>query len=100
MYSWGHRNPQRIDWHPISGDLWATEHGNIGNDELNRIEAGVNYGWPEIGGDQMMVGMRPPIFFFTPSVAPSGGLFYTNNTDGRWQHFPDDDRIVRLVPVS
>ena len=77
VYSWGHRNPQRIDWHPVSGDLWATEHGNIGNDELNRIEAGVNYGWPEIGGDQMMVGMRPPIFFFTPSVAPSGGLFYT-----------------------
>ena len=42
IYSYGHRNPQGIDWHPVSGDLWATEHGNIGNDELNRVEAGGN----------------------------------------------------------
>ena len=43
VYSYGHRNPQGIDWHPVSGDLWATEHGDIGNDEVNRIVAGGNY---------------------------------------------------------
>ena len=163
VYSWGHRNPQGIDWHPVSGDLWATEHGNVGNDELNRIEAGANYGWPEIEGDQMRAGMRTPILFFSPSIAPSGGSFYTgqsfpafrndfffgalrgthlhrvqfsasdatmvesderllegefgrirdvvtgpdgalyfctNNTDGRGDLFPDDDKVIRLVPAS
>ena len=44
IYSYGHRNPQGIDWHPASGDLWATEHGAIGNDELNRIQSGLNCG--------------------------------------------------------
>ncbi len=80
VYSWGHRNPQGIDWHPISGDLWSTEHGNVGNDELNRIESGVNYGWPEIEGDQMMAGMRSPVLFFSPTIAPSGGSFYTGQS--------------------
>ena len=80
VYSWGHRNPQGIDWHPLSGDLWATEHGNVGNDELNRIEAGANYGWPEIEGDQMMAGMRSPVLFFSPSIAPSGGSFYAGQS--------------------
>ena len=80
MYSWGHRNPQGIDWHPLSGDLWATEHGNVGNDELNRIEAGANYGWPEIEGVQTMAGMRSPVLLFSPTIAPSGGSFYTGQS--------------------
>ena len=77
VYSWGHRNPQGIDWHPVSGVLWATEHGNVGNDEVNRIEAGANYGWPVIEGEQTMPGMETPVRVYSPSVAPSGASFYT-----------------------
>jgi glucose/arabinose dehydrogenase len=76
VYSSGHRNPQGLDWHPASGDLWATEHGEIGNDEVNRIVAGANYGWPVIQGSQTMPGMQPPVLFFTPAIAPSGASFY------------------------
>ena len=77
VYSYGHRNPQGIDWHPVSGELWATEHGQTGNDEINRIESGANYGWPTIEGAETMAGLRAPVLFFTPSVAPSGASFYT-----------------------
>lgn len=77
IYSYGHRNPQGIDWHPESGDLWATEHGAIGNDELNRVQSGFNYGWPIIEGAETMAGMQTPVLFFSPSVAPSGASFYT-----------------------
>ena len=77
VYSFGHRNPQGIAWHPVSGDLWASEHGQVGNDEINRIEPGANYGWPTIEGVETMAGMRTPVLFFTPSVAPSGASFYT-----------------------
>jgi glucose/arabinose dehydrogenase len=82
VYSWGHRNPQGIDWHPTTGDLWASEHGNSGNDEINVIERGVNYGWPRIEGSQSQSGMATPITFFSPAVAPSGASFY------RGQRFP------------
>ena len=77
VYSYGHRNPQGIDWHPVSGDLWATEHGQTGNDEINRIDSGANYGWPTIEGAETMTAMRTPVLFFTPAVAPSGSSFYT-----------------------
>ncbi len=76
VYSYGHRNPQGIDWHPVSGDLWATEHGDIGNDEVNRIVAGGNYGWPVIEGSGMMPGMMTPALSFSPAIAPSGASFY------------------------
>jgi aldose sugar dehydrogenase len=76
VYSWGHRNPQGIDWHPDSGTMWASEHGNVGNDEINIIEAGVNYGWPRIEAAQTMAGMRTPVTFYNPAVAPSGTSFY------------------------
>jgi aldose sugar dehydrogenase len=48
VFSYGHRNPQGFDWHPATGDLWASEHGSTGNDEINVIRAGANYGWPTI----------------------------------------------------
>lgn len=79
VYSYGHRNPQGVDWHPVSGDLWGTEHGETGNDELNRIEAGGNLGWPVIEGSQTRPDMIAPVRFYTPSVAPSGGSFYTGS---------------------
>jgi aldose sugar dehydrogenase len=77
VYSYGHRNPQGLDWHPVTRDLWETEHGQTGNDELNLILAGRNYGWPVIEGDQSRAGMETPVLFFSPAVAPSGASFYT-----------------------
>lgn len=76
IYSYGHRNPQGLDWHPVTGDLWASEHGSSGNDEINVIDRGVNYGWPRIEGSQTMPDMRVPISFYSPSIAPSGASFY------------------------
>ena len=76
VYSYGHRNPQGLDWHPGNGSLWASEHGNSGNDEVNVIEPGVNYGWPRIEGSQTMPNMRTPVVFYSPAVAPSGASFY------------------------
>ena len=82
VYSWGHRNPQGLDWHPATGDLWASEHGATGNDEINVIRPGINYGWPRIEGAATMPGMEAPIVFFSPAIAPSGASFY------RGQRFP------------
>jgi glucose/arabinose dehydrogenase len=82
VYSYGHRNPQGIDWSPATGDLWGSEHGNIGNDEINVIDSAANYGWPRIEGAATLPGMRTPITFFNPALAPSGASFY------RGQRFP------------
>lgn len=82
IYSYGHRNPQGLDWHPVTGDLWASEHGNTGNDEINVIDAGGNYGWPQIEGGVAMAGMRTPLTFYNPAIAPSGASFY------RGERFP------------
>ena len=82
IYSYGHRNPQGFDWHPVTGDLWESEHGATGNDEINVVDNGANYGWPTIQGNQTRPGMREPITFYNPAVAPSGASFY------RGQRFP------------
>lgn len=82
VYSFGHRNPQGIDWHPQTGELWSSEHGATGNDEINIIDAGADYGWPRIQASETMPGMRTPITFFSPAIAPSGATFY------RGQRFP------------
>ena len=76
IYSYGHRNPQGFDWHPATGDMWASEHGPTGNDEINVIRPGVNYGWPRIEGAATMAGMESPVTFFNPAIAPSGASFY------------------------
>ncbi len=76
IYSYGHRNPQGLDWHPATGDLWATEHGQTGNDEVNVVRRGVNYGWPRIEGAATMAAMETPIAFYNPAIAPSGASFY------------------------
>ncbi len=164
VYSYGHRNPQGLAWHPTTGQFFITEHGPSGHDEVNLVEAGANYGWPEVAG----VGGEPPIT--EPVVesgrntwAPAGATFYggealtplwnnklffgglrgqqihwaelappdyqqvqtegvlfdrrygrireviqvpdgyiyftTSNRDGRGNPTPDDDRILRIVPV-
>jgi glucose/arabinose dehydrogenase len=76
VYTYGHRNPQGLDWHPTSGDLWAVEHGATGNDEVNAIRAGLNFGWPTIEGAETIPGMEPPATFYNPAIAPSGASFY------------------------
>jgi glucose/arabinose dehydrogenase len=82
VYSYGHRNPQGLVW-DTENRLWSTEHGRSGArsgyDELNRIEIGVNYGWPVIEGDQEREGMRRPIAHSGPDEtwAP-GGISYAD----------------------
>ena len=76
VYSLGHRNPQGIDWHPVTGELWETEHGQTHNDEINVIDSGANYGWPTIEAAETRPDMVAPIVFFVPAVAPSGAAFY------------------------
>ena len=76
VYTYGHRNPQGFDWHPTSGDLWESEHGNSGNDEVNAVRLGLNFGWPRIEGAATLSGMEAPITFYNPSIAPSGASFY------------------------
>jgi aldose sugar dehydrogenase len=76
VFSYGHRNPQGFDWHPGTGELWASEHGPTGNDEINVIRAGANYGWPTIQAGQTMPGMIAPVTFFSPAIAPSGASFF------------------------
>jgi aldose sugar dehydrogenase len=84
IYTYGHRNIQGIVRHPATGDIWVTEHGPRGSDELNRIVAGQNYGWPEasLGRDYRtqepfgrrypVPGITSPVFEFLPTLAPSG----------------------------
>jgi glucose/arabinose dehydrogenase len=86
VFSLGHRNPQGLDWHPVTGDLWETEHGNIGNDEVNVVESGKNYGWPVIEADQTRAGMERPIVFYNSSVAPSGAAFYRGSAFPAFQN--------------
>ncbi|WP_339254472.1 PQQ-dependent sugar dehydrogenase [Sporosarcina sp. FSL W8-0480] len=73
IYSYGHRNPQGITW-LLDGTLYASEHGNSANDEINRIEAGQNYGWPIIEGTEGREGMVSPLFTSgaESTWAPSG----------------------------
>jgi glucose/arabinose dehydrogenase len=68
-----------LAWHPITRNLWESEHGQTGNDEINVIDSGVNYGWPVIEGAETRSDMATPLTFFTPAVAPSGADFYTGS---------------------
>ncbi|MDP2605597.1 MAG: PQQ-dependent sugar dehydrogenase [Deltaproteobacteria bacterium] len=88
VYSYGHRNPQGLAWQPKAGRLYATEHGPSGfqgccRDEVNLIEPGKNYGWPEVRGDETREGMVPPVIHAGTSEtwAPTGATF---STRGPW----------------
>ncbi|MCA1065539.1 PQQ-dependent sugar dehydrogenase [Rossellomorea sp. AcN35-11] len=79
VYSYGHRNPQGLAWNK-AGDLYATEHGPNGYDEVNRIEAGNNYGWPKITGDEKGGSLISPLAHSgEPSWAPSGADFWNGD---------------------
>lgn len=98
LYSIGHRNPQGMAIHPITGDLWQSEHGPRGGDEINRVEAGKNYGWPTItygieysgetigDGIQQKAGLEQPVYYWDPVISPSGITFYKGNTIPEWQN--------------
>lgn len=92
IWSYGHRNPQGLAWDP-SGLLWASEHGPNGGDEINIIEKGKNYGWGVITlGVQTGItererpGMEQPIVHYTPTIAPSGMVFYTGSKYPGWKN--------------
>jgi len=76
IYSYGHRNIQGLAWHPVTEKLYATEHGPAGNDEINIIEPGSNYGWPlEVCNNSLSsttTSFETPLFCFNPSIAPTG----------------------------
>jgi glucose/arabinose dehydrogenase len=85
VYSFGHRNPQGIDWHPPTQTLFETEHGPSGNDgpgggdEVNLIKKGENYGWPIVSHEKSQAGLISPKIVYTPAVAPASGMFYKSD---------------------
>ena len=103
IWSYGHRNPQGAALHPSTGELWVSEHGPQGGDEINRVEAGKNYGWPvisygqeyglsiQVGEGTAKAGMEQPVSYWLTrdgspfsgliksSIAPSGLIFYTGD---------------------
>jgi glucose/arabinose dehydrogenase len=93
IWSYGHRNPQGLAWDPVTGQLWESEHGPTGGDEINIIEPKHNYGWGvATKGVQPGItkntepGMDDPIRYWTPSVAPSGIAFYTGDKYPGWKN--------------
>jgi glucose/arabinose dehydrogenase len=98
IYSYGHRNIQGLTLHPETGDLWETEFGPRGGDELNRIQAGKNYGWPTITygleysgakiGDAITQkeGMEQPVYYWDPVISPSGITFYSSDSIPEWKN--------------
>ena len=96
VYSYGHRNIQGMAIDPATNNVWATEHGALGGDELNLIEAGKNYGWPEatysihynrqeISEHVTLPGMVDPACVWTPVLAASGLAFYSGDAFEQWQ---------------
>ena len=109
IWSYGHRNPQGAALHPFSGELWVSEHGPQGGDEINRVVPGANYGWPvisygqeygttmQVGEGTAKAGMEQPVAYWETidgsawtggqksSIAPSGLAFYTADGIPQWK---------------
>ena len=97
IWSYGHRNPQSLALHPVTGELWEAEHGPFGGDEVNLIEPGNNYGWPVVGygmnyGSGLRIsegtlrdGMVPPVHVWIPSIATSGMMIYDGSAFPGWR---------------
>ncbi|HEY3303342.1 MAG TPA: PQQ-dependent sugar dehydrogenase [Candidatus Binatia bacterium] len=105
IWSYGHRNVQAAALEPDTGQLWTTEHGARGGDEVNHPEAGKNYGWPvisygthysllKIGEGTAKAGMEQPVYYWDPVIAPSGMTFYTGNM------FPDWKRNILIGSLT
>lgn len=98
LYSYGHRNVQGLAFHPVTGDVWEGEFGPRGGDEINRVQPGKNYGWPTItygieyagpkvgAGIQQQPGMEQPVYYWDPSVSPSGMTFYSGDAIPEWKN--------------
>ena len=97
IWSFGNRNPQGLAFHPLTGELWASEHGPRGGDELNWIQPGHNYGWPvatfginydgtPVSDKTEMEGMDSPVVQWTPSLAVCGMAFYTGERFPGWKN--------------
>jgi glucose/arabinose dehydrogenase len=98
IWSWGHRNVQGLAFHPVTGDLWENEFGPRGGDELNRIQAGRNYGWPTITygyeysgarvgeGLTERNGLEQPVYYWDPVLSPSGMTFYSGKGLDEWKN--------------
>ena len=96
IWSYGHRNPQGMTVNPETGEIWASEHGPMGGDEVNIIKRGANYGWPLvsygrkysgeiISESPTREGIEAPRFFWVPSIGISGVLFYTGDRFPEWK---------------
>ncbi len=98
IYSYGHRNVQGMDIHPETGDLWISEMGPMGGDELNLILPGRNYGWPLVSygleydgtpvneGETQREGTEQPVYFWNPVITPSGMTFYDADKIAEWKN--------------
>lgn len=95
VFSYGHRNPQGIAFHPQTNEAWINDHGPKGGDEINRLRPGANYGWPfqtngvdysgaPLGRGERVEGMEPPVHVFEKTVAPSGLAFYDGKLFPGW----------------
>lgn len=96
VYSYGHRNPQGLAVHPVTGEIWATEHGPKGGDEINIISKGANYGWPAysigvnysgsvISSGHTAPGINPPLYTWTPSIGICGMAFISSDAFKAWK---------------
>lgn len=119
IWSYGNRNPQGFAWHPVTGELWETEHGPRGGDEVNVIRRGANYGWPIVSfgildtwvspavngmatATTSREGMDPPVTHYSPSPGISPILFYTGDGFPGWKHdllvgMMRDEELKRLT---
>ncbi|WP_165732941.1 PQQ-dependent sugar dehydrogenase [Polaribacter sp. 20A6] len=96
IYSYGHRNPQGMEVNPETKEIWSHEHGPKGGDEINIIKIGKNYGWPKVSygvnysgtkftDNTSLPNMENPIYYWTPSIAPSGMAFINSDIYGSWK---------------
>ncbi len=98
IYAYGIRSPQGLDFNPVTGELWESEMGPRGGDEINIIKPGKNYGWPTITygieysgktigeGITQKEGMEQPVYYWDPVLSPSGMTFYTGNLIPEWKN--------------
>ena len=96
IYTYGNRNPQGVAKHPTTGKIWIHEHGPKGGDEINIVEKGANYGWPVVSygvnysGTKFTditskPGMKQPVYYWVPSIAPCGMDFVTGDNYPEWK---------------
>ncbi|MBW6501080.1 MAG: PQQ-dependent sugar dehydrogenase [Bacteroidales bacterium] len=96
IFSYGHRNPQGLAIHPVTGEIWQTEHGPRGGDEVNIIVKGANYGWPAysigvnydgsaISSGHTAAGITAPLYTWTPSIGICGMAFITSDSFRSWK---------------